>query len=212
MTKRRNIFFDLDGTIVDSFPEIKFCIVKALEESNIEIEKDFTPSLIGPPLDDILREIVPGKNFNQIDEIKEAYFKIYENFCESSKLYDDVRIVLERLSKNNNLYVLTNKSEHFSKKIINSKKICSFFADILCVDTSEDSLSSKAKLLESRMTNFNLSPKDSFLIGDSMSDFNASSHNKIEFFFAAWGYGECASVKVKELTSFKDLLSISLFK
>lgn len=210
MTKKRNIFFDLDGTIIDSFPEIKLCIFKALEELNIELEKDFTRSMIGPPLDNILREIVPKKNLDQIADIKQAYFKTYENFCESSKLYDGVRIVLERLSHKNNLYVLTNKSEHFSKKIINSKKIYSFFVDILCVDTSEDSLSTKAKLLESKMTNCKLSPEDSFLIGDSMSDFNASSHNKIEFFFAAWGYGHCASDKVYELKSFKDLLSISM--
>ena len=210
MTKKRNVFFDLDGTIIDSFPEIEYCIVKALEELNIEMDKDLTRSMIGPPLDEILREIVPKKNLDQIVDIKKAYFKIYENFCESSKLYNGVRIVLERLSQKNNLYVLTNKSEHFSKKIINSKKISSFFVDILCVDTSEDSLSSKSKVLESRITNCKLSPKDSFLIGDSMSDFNASSHNKIEFFFASWGYGECLSDKVNEVKSFKDLLNISL--
>ena len=87
MREDRNIFFDLDGTLVDSFPEIKLCLDKSLELFNINVEKELTSSLIGPPLDEILREIMPSQNQEDIEKIKLAYYRFYEDICVKSNLY-----------------------------------------------------------------------------------------------------------------------------
>ena len=190
---------------MDSFPEIKLCLDKSLELFNINVEKELTSSLIGPPLDEILREIMPSQNQEDIEKIKLAYYRFYEDICVKSNLYDDAEMVLKKLSRKNKLYVLTNKSKLFSKKIIISKQIYSFFDDILCVDPARNDKSSKTKLLKSTMTKLKLSPKNCFLIGDSISDFNAAMKNKIKFFHAVWGYGFIQSTNARKINSLKNL-------
>ena len=53
------VFFDLDGTLVDSLPGIQFAVEAALHDSGMRAPETPLKNLIGPPIRSILQQLAP---------------------------------------------------------------------------------------------------------------------------------------------------------
>ena len=68
------IFFDLDGTLIDSKEGIVRCIQYAISRLGIdEIPYDKLVSLIGPPIQDTFQILLDNNNQNLVDKAVELY-------------------------------------------------------------------------------------------------------------------------------------------
>ena len=71
MISKKSIFFDLDGTLLNSFPEIKVSLQKSFEINKVNVNFHLDSKIIGPPLDKILENILVGDQLDKMGVILE---------------------------------------------------------------------------------------------------------------------------------------------
>lgn len=185
------IFFDLDGTIIDSAPEIISSLQCAFDFFKIKPNKNLTSKLIGPPIDFLIKDLLSEANSSQANDILKKFKYFYDNkYCYESNCFESIYETLEYLSKKNSLMLVTNKRLLPTKKILINKNLLKFFDEYYSVDIENKTIHNKENLLNKIIKDKNLNKEKCFYIGDTISDFIASDSNKINFIFANWGYGE----------------------
>lgn len=190
------IFFDLDGTIIDSAPQIIKSLKNAFNFFQIEPNKKISSKLIGPPVNFIIEDLIKGSNSEKAGDILKKFKYFYDNnFCHESECYKDVYETLDFLSKRNSLLLVTNKRSLPTKKIFKHKNLIKYFDDYYSVNVNNKATSSKEILLNKIIKENNLNKKKCFYVGDTCSDLISSNKNNINFIFAKWGYGEINSSK-----------------
>ena len=122
--KRKNLLvFDLDGTLVDTIPDLNGSINYMCEQMGFPKRSlEHTRISIGNGVPVLVRRSVP-EGTNEIDYLKALeIFKAHyiEHALDLSKPYDGMYDTLRRLRKRGyTLAVVTNKNEDMAKKIIN---------------------------------------------------------------------------------------------
>ena len=77
--------------------------LKAIKKNNIEIQKEISELIIGPPIKDTLEILIQSKDHDKIDLIINDFIELYDHkYCYETKLYDDVKETLEKLYKKEN--------------------------------------------------------------------------------------------------------------
>ncbi len=200
----KNIIFDLDGTLIDSASGIEEAFHFAyINVYNKPCQKIIT-SFIGPPIDQVLIEVNGETNLEIINRFVDAFKQHYDfEGYKKSKLYDDVELVLDVLSKKKfNLFLATNKRVKPTKLILKYLSIGQYFNDIYCTDSLELKFKNKTELIAHIINTNLLIPIETILIGDTNYDALAAEENKLDFAFVEYGYGEYVSPKyvLKDIT------------
>lgn len=188
MKKFRNIIFDFDGTLVDTEIDIKESLQASLNEVkgiNINIET----LIIGPPLEDMIKTIIPEISPNELNEIISKFRLIYRN-CGFNKTlcYSGIKDLLKELKKNNKqIYIATNKPLSLTMLIVNLLKI-NLFNDIISIDSIEGQKLSKTQMISHIINNKNLIKSETVMVGDSVYDIIAAKQNSISSVGVGYGY------------------------
>ena len=106
------ILFDLDGTLVDSAPDVLEAIAAVLRDAGDPVPR-MELSIIGPPLEGIFREVCPDADEAKIARHVAAFRDLYfgGTFTQSTP-YPGIFALLERLrAKDCRLFVATHKPE-----------------------------------------------------------------------------------------------------
>ena len=190
--KNKHIYlFDLDGTLIDSSPEIIKTYNTVFKKNNIKPIREVSEDIIGPTLKDTISNLIPSKHLSNIDKIIKDFIGLYDNkFCTESSLYDGVYETLDKLSKKNRLILITNKRFIPTEKILYSNEIINFFEKYFSVDIKSQYSFNKSSLIKNVLEEMKLDPKKTVYVGDTKEDFKASMDNNIDFIFAEYGYGK----------------------
>ena len=184
------IFFDFDGTIVDTSKGIINAAVFAFEKFGYKdfSIKDLKSRLIGPPLHHGLK-ILTMLHDEDIDKLvnyfREYYSKkgVYEN-----SLYNGIIDVLKFLrNKDYSLNIISSKPERFIMKILDQHNIKNFFDNVKGAG-EKDKKSTKAEKIKEFINNSNSSEK-CFIIGDRADDIYAGKESGIYTIGVLYGYG-----------------------
>lgn len=136
MKNKKYIFFDLDGTLIDSQEGITKAVAHALTRFGIEVEdlKQLRP-FIGPPL---AESFIKYFDFTE-EKAKEAvsvyreYYSVTGKF--ENQVYAGVPQMLERLQKaGKKLILATSKPEIFAKQIMEHFHLQEYFTAIYGAD------------------------------------------------------------------------------
>ena len=109
-------FFDLDGTLVDSAPDILRLLGGVLREEGLAVPK-LDKGRIGPLLEDIIRGICPDLAPADLERIVRIYRARYRA-CpfDESPAFPGIPLLFERLSgRGCRLFVATNKPEDVTR-------------------------------------------------------------------------------------------------
>jgi phosphoglycolate phosphatase len=205
----KNILFDLDGTLIDSAPGIEESFYHAyMKVYNVECPQIIT-TFIGPPIDQVLKAVNGEGNLDTIKHFIDAFKQHYDTEgYKKSKLYDDVKWVLDFLLENKlNIFIATNKRLKPTILILEYLSIGKYFNDIYCPDILKEKFKNKTELICHLLNINSLLLNETIMIGDTMHDGIAADENKLDFAFVQYGYGQYESSKYK-LNNIKQIINI----
>lgn len=142
------IIWDLDGTLINSAPEIIFTINKALVACGIEPDTSVSPLRIGPPVKQIIRNSYPVEILSEktLDQVVKEFRSIYDSSdYKNTLVFDGIESILNDSRFEH--VIITNKPELATKRIIEYKGWKAFIANVL-TPTSFPKVKSKKELFE----------------------------------------------------------------
>ena len=189
-----DLVFDLDGTISDPLLGISRSMNYALASHGFdEVPQSVITALIGPPLDEAFRSLLPDTAERQVTGLIEKFRERYAEvgFAENT-LYDGMSELLATLvAKGASLGVCTSKRVDFAERILDLFDIRHFFR---FVDGGDVGVA-KTQQLEA-LASAGLVATSTWMIGDRAVDIRAARSNRLSAAGVLWGYGS-----LDELTS-----------
>ena len=183
-----SFFFDLDGTLIDSFHDVKNAINQALIELNFEpLETIAIKTLIGPNLSEPLTKLInhPKFCFKEFEPIFSHHYT--QKNTNKTCLYPAVETTLKTLAnKNKNLFILTNKPAYQAIQICKQLHISQYMLEIMGPDTYEPKPSPKA--IHNSIQNYKLNPDTCVMIGDTEIDIQTAKAANITSIAVTYGY------------------------
>jgi len=223
--KIHHIFFDFDGTIVDSSLGIYRAFAKACSDHELAApDFEHFKSFIGPPIADILRNLFPDCQPELHHSFIESFRFQYDNFCfKDFTVYPFVTTTLRALvdAHRINLYIVTNKPTQITNKMLSIAAL-PFFKGVYGIDylavlfnDPNQTFHSKAQALSYVMTSNQIQAKNAVYVGDTLGDFQSATLNNLSFVACDYGFfdwqSQLASKKITCLvSSFDHILQICL--
>ncbi|WP_275100202.1 phosphoglycolate phosphatase [Sedimenticola hydrogenitrophicus] len=200
--KPRLILFDLDGTLVDSVPDLARCIdgmMAQLEQpawGEVRVRE-----WVGNGVERLVKRALVGQLAGEPEAAAYAralplFMTLYQRYNgQRSQLYPGVKPALERLGQAGyTLACVTNKAEQFTRPLLQALGIHDYFSLI----TSGDSLPRKKPdplpLLHSA-EHFGLSPTDALMVGDSSNDVQAARAAGFAIVCVPYGYNHGVDIR-----------------
>ena len=197
MKKYDVIFFDLDGTIVDSAPGILESVKYALNFFGIKEEnKEKLNLFIGPPLFDAFSE---HYNMNR-EDADLAVAKYRENYNENKavlkySVYEEIEEVLRELKKaGKTICLATAKPLKFAEIILKDAGLYNYF-DILNGASFDESKRTKTAVIKDTIESNNFKKDKILMVGDRENDVTGAKNNNIDVLGVLYGYGDEKELK-----------------
>jgi phosphoglycolate phosphatase len=200
------IVFDLDGTIIDSFPDIYESLNKALAQSGfptITYEKFFAIAGYGPRnlIKDSVDEPIEPQKF---EETVALYNDTYTN-CGSPNTvrFDGMKEVLEELRRRGYiLAVRTNKAQATTDVI--AERLLKGIVDLVWGSTEGREIKPFAESVLPILRMYDAKPEETFMVGDMKADIDTANNAGMKFIGCLWGYGKEADMRASGATVFAN--------
>ncbi len=188
--KIHTVLFDLDGTLVDTAPDLVNALNAVLENHNhaVVVLQNVAPlistgaaGMLGYALGDIPEQ----RKQVLVNELVEHY---YSHIADNSQLYPQMENVLQQLEQRGIQWgIVTNKVTRLTESLLDKLDLTNRAACIISGDTTPHSKPHPAPLLEAcRITD--TSPNNCVYIGDAKSDIEAAQRAMIPSLAAAYGF------------------------
>ena len=191
MRRVRNAIFDLDGTLIDSLPGIRWSVDAALRGCGLRQTSGDLRRLIGPPVRDILAAVSGVRDRNGLDRLEQAFRASYDSegwrrtVCKPGV----PDMLWQLLTDGLELWVVTNKPALATGKILRELKIGDFFREVVCRDSQTPPWASKAEMLMELARRQEFDRGECLMIGDTAEDWQAAEAAGIRCAIVPSGYG-----------------------
>ena len=189
------VLLDLDGTLVDSIPDLARCLNLALTEHkqqtyNLSVVRNWVGNGIDKLIHRALTNDIDGKANSDIHhKVKSSFMDFYRaEPCQLSDCYPGVREGLKQLQAENMILgVVTNKNEEFVEPILKQLDINQYINIIIGGNTLSERKPHPLPLLHVAQK-YNKEPAKSLMIGDSINDVNAARAAGFQIVCVSYGY------------------------
>ncbi len=189
--KKNYVFFDFDGTLVNSSEGIFYSIDKALKELKlpplpISVKRKF----IGPPLEVSFEKYLNMSESQALfaTSVFRKYYKQKGTYLHS--LYFGVEEMLNNLkSKGKTLAVATSKPEIFAKLILENYNLKNYFS-VISGSNENGGDNAKKDVLKRAISLLNVKDlNDCVLVGDTVNDVFGAGEVGIDCIGVLYGFG-----------------------
>lgn len=188
----KNIFFDLDGTIIDSAPGIIKALRYAYQQAALSVPDDSVlRKFIGPPL---LESIEKYTKISPESELARQLLRGFQEYYGRSgwqemRLYPQIVPVLKQLQQNGHrLYIATAKPQTFAKQIVDYLKIQQYFVNLYGTDLDEK-MQKKDVIQRALQTEAISDPQQIVMVGDRDTDVLGAAANQVATIGVLYGFG-----------------------
>ncbi len=202
------IFFDLDGTLVDSLKDLTASLNFVMNKYGFDpYTEDDVKKFIGSGARELIRKSFLSKNVSVSEALKLFITHYTDNCTVNTGPYEGVVETLEKLETIN--IVLTNKPLVMSEKIIDALDLRKFFREIISPESfnvkKPDPLPVNA-ILEK----YGITKEEAIMIGDSSVDVECGKLAGIRVITVNYGFADIEEIKesYKIIKNFKDILNI----
>ena len=195
------VAFDLDGTLVDSAPDIARAVDMALVELGLEPQRpEQVIQWVGDGLTKLMKRALTDSPDGDPDpELLQkslaAFRRVYGAAVHvDSRLYPDTDLVLKSLRGWYKLVCITNKSAQFTEPLLASIGIRGYFDLVVSGDTLAALKPDPKPLLHAAET-FGLPREECCMVGDSKNDILAAKAAGFHAVAVSHGYHQGADLK-----------------
>ena len=189
------IMIDVDGTLVDSVPDLVFCVDQMMIELDLQLcGEERVRNWVGNGIPKLIeRALIDKLDKESISKVYEVAYPIFlklysDNSAIRSRLYDGVKEGLNYLkSKGYLLGCVTNKAEQFTNPLLKKMGIYNDFRLIISGDTLDKKKPDPLPLLHGANF-FNMQPNECLMLGDSVSDVRAARAAGFDIICMSYGY------------------------
>ena len=189
------ILIDVDGTLVDSVPDLAYCIDETMRRMDRPTwGEDRVREWVGNGVERLVRRALVGRLEGEPsdEDFTRAYpifLDLYaENTAKRSALFPGVREGLDRLQdRGYRLGCVTNKAERFTLPLLRDLGLADAFEIVICGDTLAVKKPDPGPLLHA-VRFFGIAPGDALMIGDSISDVKAARAAGFGIVCLSYGY------------------------
>lgn len=188
---KRFVFFDLDGTLADTDPDVRGAWKAALVDLGLECPSFDEKFVAGPPIDEMTRILFPDRCTQELaDAIRVNFARHYDgDGFPQTREYPGVLDEVRRLKAEGCVVaIVTNKRYAGAMAMARHFGWDKLFDGIFAGDMTMPKVR-KPELLKRVLAKFGAAPADCVLVGDTKSDFEAAAANGVESLAVAWGYG-----------------------
>jgi phosphoglycolate phosphatase len=185
------VLFDLDGTLADTAPDLRFALnqqrlARGMPELPIETVRPHASS----GARGLLRigfGIEPGQN--GYEALRDEFLDIYqENLARSSRLFPGVSVLLEQIELRGLRWgIVTNKAERFTFPLLRALTLIERAACVICGDTTSNPKPHPAPLLAAA-EKLGVAPGHCIYVGDDERDVQAGHAAGMPVLVARYGY------------------------
>lgn len=190
MDKLEAVFFDLDGTLINTLGDISNSYNKALEHFGIEIhtESDYR-SFVGNGSYVLCQRLCGEKHRDKVDLVNSIAQKIYkENPTEFSYPYEGIEDAVEVLeSRGVKCCLLSNKPDAITQKIIDDFFPKERFELVSGLIEGKKAKPDEEYLLEMCKA-IDVDPRNCIYLGDSEVDIQTARNANMKSVACSWGF------------------------
>lgn len=195
LRKPEMILIDVDGTLVDSVPDLAYCVDEMMKALDMPTHGEAkVRNWVGNGVERLTRRALIGQLDGEPDDalFEKAYpifLDLYaENTSKRSCLYPGVEEGLAYLEKEGyKLGCVTNKASQFTIPLLKDLGAHDHFEIIICGDTLEKKKPDPMPLLHAADF-FGVKPENAMMLGDSISDVKASRAAGFQIVCMSYGY------------------------
>ncbi|MCW4454671.1 HAD-IA family hydrolase [Flavobacterium sp. MXW15] len=192
---RDTLFFDLDGTLIESSLGITRCVAYALEKMDQPIPSESElRRWIGPALRTSFTPV-----FGDPERVEQAVHHYRERFDSDGwrehEIYPEIGNVVRALKQaGHRLAVVTAKNEPHAQRIVEHLPFGDCFEDVIGA-TPDGSRSHKPELVAEALARLSLQPARCWMIGDRQMDIEGARHHDMRNIGVLWGFGGEAELR-----------------
>ena len=183
------LFFDLDGTLIDSEIGITRCVAHALQALGEPVpDAAALRRWIGPPLRSSFMPLLGDAR--RVEQAVAHYRERFEDVgWQEHRVYDGIAELIASLAaRGHRLAVVTAKNEPHAERIVAHLPFGHHFETIVGagMDTSR---AEKTELIAEAMSRLSLTPDDCVMIGDRHMDIDGARAHGMRGLGVLWGFG-----------------------
>lgn len=189
-----SLIFDLDGTLVDTAPDLVATLNHVLAEAGYEqVETNVASRFISFGARHMIERALEHQDKSitstRLDDLNALFLEHYiDHLSVLSAPFDGLLETLDRHQlKGFNFAVCTNKLERFSVKLLNELEMSNRFGAICGADTFGVKKPHKDHLLKT-MAEINADPSSTIMIGDAEPDIKVAQNAGIPVIAVDFGY------------------------
>ncbi|MCK5122336.1 MAG: HAD-IA family hydrolase [Methylococcales bacterium] len=183
------VLFDLDGTLVDTAPDLIACLNKALKTHGFdEVScQDIKPFISYGAAAMINKSINVDADTQAM--VLESMLMLYQNnIAEHSRFFSGIEQTLNTIESLGLKWgIVTNKKERFTNPLVAAFNLTERAACIISGDTTANSKPHPEPMLTA-CAQANVKPEECVYIGDALHDIDAGKKTNMKTLAAAYGY------------------------
>jgi len=191
--------FDLDGTLVETAPEITDAVNDTLRQFGwAAIDEEQVARWIGHGTGALLVQAVARasdtpaaavRDSERLAAIGTVYEHWYAQRCGTrSRLYPQVRETLATLrTQGTRLAIVTNKEQRYTRRVLEAHQLANAFDEVICGDTLSTRKPDPAGVLAC-LRQFGAKPERSLFVGDSSIDAATARNAGVPVWLLPYGY------------------------
>jgi phosphoglycolate phosphatase len=196
------ILMDLDGTLVDSVPDLAYCIDAMMERLGRPPRGETAVrTWVGNGVERLVQRALTGQLEGEADaadfeRAQRIFLDLYRaNISGRSRLYPGVRDGLDYLKNAGYpLGCVTNKPAQFAEPLLRDLGVRDYFGIVVSGDTLPRRKPDPLPLLHAA-AHFGVEPGDALMVGDSVSDVKAARAAGFAIVCMTYGYNHGVDIR-----------------
>ena len=219
LPKPQWLCFDLDGTLVDSAPDLTISLNKMLSEMQLALaDEELVRGWIGNGAIKLIQRALTHARLTQptnqqLAQAKKLFFAAYaDNIANRTFCYPHCQSVLAYLKKVDiRMACVTNKPRDFTLPLLHKLELADYFNVFICGDDLPSKKPDPAPVLAA-IQQLGGSPERGYMVGDSVTDMISAREAGVGAIYATYGYNRGDSVDQFEPIRIDGLIELqSLF-